>query len=110
MYICIYNKHVQEKASAVTQSHLVDLCIADSQHVTLFVCLIAHETTPDHKTEDRHECECVLHTSKESSRFQTAVIPSLASTVILDVVPLTVTPNETIGRDTLQQNREFNET
>ncbi len=48
---------------------------------------------------------CVLHTSKESSRFQIALIPSLASTMIPDVVPLTVTPNVTSGRDTLQQTQ-----
>lgn len=47
----------------------------------------------------------VLHTSNESSRFQIAVIPSLASTVTPDRVSLTVTPNVTNGRGTLQQTQ-----
>lgn len=50
-------------------------------------------------------CKGVRHTSRESSMFQIAVIPSLASTVILDVVPFTVTPNVTNGRDTLWQTQ-----
>ena len=55
------------------------------------------------KTELREMSVCVLHTSKESSRFQIALSPSLASTMILDVVSLMDTPNEASGRDTLCQ-------
>lgn len=47
----------------------------------------------------------MLHTSRESSKFQIALIPSLASTVILNVVALTVTPNPMKGRDTLKQTK-----
>lgn len=50
-------------------------------------------------------CKGVFHTSRESSRFQIVLIPSLASTVILNVVALTDTPNPMKGRDTLQQTK-----
>lgn len=80
-----------------------------------FVCVF--ETPSAHKREDRNEVRCVcicegaLHTSRESSRFQIALIPSLASTVILDVVALRVTPNPINGRDTLRQTKSVkNET
>lgn len=52
-------------------------------------------------------CEHMFHTSRESSMFQTALIPSLALTLIPDVVPLMVTPNATNGRDTLQQKNNL---
>ena len=50
-------------------------------------------------------CEALLHTSSESSRFQIALIPIFASTMILDVVPEISTPNEEYGRDTLQETQ-----
>lgn len=63
------------------------------------------------KTKDRRVCICEgVHTSRESSRFQITLIPSLASTETLDEVPLTVTPNVTNGSDTLQKTESENET
>lgn len=46
-----------------------------------------------------------MHTSRESSWFQMAINPSLASTVIVSIIALTVTPDVTCGRDTLHQTQ-----
>lgn len=51
-------------------------------------------------------CERVLHTSSESSRFQTTRTPWRASTMILDVVSVMVAPYVECGRDTLHEQRE----
>lgn len=58
--------------------------------------------------EDTRVCERVLHTSSESSRFQMTRTPCRASTMILDVVSVTVAPYVECGRDTLHEHREVN--